>query len=54
MDDGSYSAATVAFVNWLRASGTTVSDKIDLIDMRNQGAGRGVGMKITLPSHGDN
>lgn len=48
MDDGSYSAATVAFVNWLRTSGTTVSDKIDLVDMRDQGAGRGVGMKNVL------
>jgi hypothetical protein len=43
MDDGSYSAATLAFVNWLRTNGTTVSDKIDLVDMRNEGAGRGVG-----------
>ena len=48
MDDGSYSAATVAFVNWLRAGGTTVSDKIDLVDMRDQGAGRGVGMENAL------
>jgi len=51
MDDGNYQAATVAFVNWLRTSGTSVSDKIDLVDMRNQGAGRGVGTKdrTTLP-----
>jgi hypothetical protein len=51
MDDGTYSAATVAFVNWLRANGTTVSDKIDLVDMRNQGAGRGVGTNNTLHLH---
>lgn len=51
MEDGTYSAATVAFVNWLRTSGTTVSEKIDLVDMRNQGAGRGVGMMITLHTH---
>ena len=51
MDDGSYSAATVAFVNWLRTNGTTVSDKIDLVDMRDQSAGRGVGMNYTLLSH---
>jgi SET domain-containing protein 6 len=54
MEDGSYQAATVAFVNWLRTSGTTVSDKIDLIDLRNQGAGRGVGMKIAPHSHTNN
>lgn len=50
MEDGSYSVATVAFVNWLRTNGTTVSDKIDLVDMRDQGAGRGVGMKNVLPT----
>lgn len=49
MEDGSYTDATLAFVNWLQANGTTVSEKIDLVDLRNQGAGRGVGMfdKIT-------
>jgi hypothetical protein len=47
MEDGTYTAATVAFVNWLRTSGTTVSEKIDLVDMRNQGAGRGVGTTLT-------
>lgn len=43
MDDGNYTGATIAFVNWLEANGTTVSEKIDLIDMRNQDSGRGVG-----------
>ena len=43
MEDGSYTAATANFVKWLQTSGTSVSDKIDLVDMRNQGAGRGVG-----------
>lgn len=46
MEDGTYDAATVAFVDWLRTSGTAVSEKIDLVDMRNQGAGRGVGMML--------
>lgn len=44
MDDGSYTDATLAFSNWLQANGTTVSEKIDLVDLRAQGAGRGVGM----------
>jgi hypothetical protein len=43
MEDGTFTAATAAFVNWLQTSGTSVSDKIDLVDMRDQGAGRGVG-----------
>jgi hypothetical protein len=43
MEDGTYTAATAAFVKWLQTSGTSVSDKIDLVDMRDQGAGRGVG-----------
>jgi hypothetical protein len=43
MEDGTFTAATAAFVKWLQTSGTSVSDKIDLVDMRDQGAGRGVG-----------
>jgi hypothetical protein len=43
MEDGTYTAATAAFVKWLQTNGTSVSDKIDLVDMRDQGAGRGVG-----------
>lgn len=54
MEDGTYTAATAAFVNWLQTSGTTVSEKIDLVDMRNQGAGRGVGMMHTVCSRGSN
>lgn len=49
MDDGNYTNATLAFVKWLEANGTTVSDKIDLVDMRNQDAGRGVGTKDCIP-----
>jgi len=54
MEDGTYSAATVAFVKWLQTNGTSVSDKIDLVDMRDQGAGRGVGtMHQSATNDGD-
>ncbi|KAM0720987.1 hypothetical protein Q7P37_003272 [Cladosporium fusiforme] len=48
MEDGTYTSATLAFVNWLAANGTTVSDKIDLVDMRNQDSGRGVVAKENI------
>jgi hypothetical protein len=37
-----------AFLQWLQSSGASISDKIDLIDMRHRGAGRGVG--IAMPN----
>jgi len=53
MEDGTYTAATVAFVKWLQTNGTSVSDKIDLIDMRDQGAGRGVGTMYRSTANND-
>lgn len=44
MDNENYTNATVSFVSWLQANGTAVSEKINLVDIRNQDAGRGVGM----------
>ena len=34
---------TEDFLEWLKANGTTVSDTIELVDLREQGAGRAVG-----------
>lgn len=46
--DDSFKAASAQFLGWLNQNGTTVSDKIELADLRNRNAGRGVGM-LTLP-----
>jgi hypothetical protein len=37
---------SAAFMSWLRASGATLSEKIELADLRQQNAGRGVGISF--------
>lgn len=41
--DDDFNEKTAAFTTWLRSSGATLSDKIELVDLRSQHAGRGVG-----------
>ncbi|KAK6433814.1 Ribosomal lysine N-methyltransferase 4 [Oleoguttula sp. CCFEE 5521] len=36
------------FVSWLEKSGVTISDKIELADLRSRGAGRGVVAKVEI------
>lgn len=40
-----------AFVDWLRSSGAKLSDKIEIADLRQQHAGRGVGTAFLIISH---
>jgi SET domain-containing protein 6 len=44
MDADHFVSASNAFLTWLKQTGSTISDKIELADLRQQGAGRGVGM----------
>lgn len=45
--EDTFNEKTEDFLEWLKANGTTVSDKIELVDLREQGAGRAVGMVPT-------
>ena len=48
-----FDEASAAFVAWLKSSGADVSDKIELKDLRNMEAGRGVGTLLCcLPPRG--
>jgi hypothetical protein len=48
--DDDFKSRTVAFENWLQSSGATLSDNIELADLRQQNAGRGVGIAFPLQS----
>jgi len=39
---------TEDFLEWLKSNGTTMSDKIELVDLREKGAGRAVGMVMRI------
>ncbi|KAF2159865.1 hypothetical protein M409DRAFT_70755 [Zasmidium cellare ATCC 36951] len=41
-EDDDFRARSEAFISWLEQNGATISDKIELADLRQQGAGRGV------------
>ena len=41
--DDDFAEKSGAFANWLQSSGATLSDKIELADLRQHNAGRGVG-----------
>jgi len=43
-----FGARSVAFLSWLSKSGTSISSKIEITDLREQNAGRGVGTPILL------
>jgi SET domain-containing protein 6 len=38
-----FDEASAAFVSWLKSSGADISNKVELKDLRNIEAGRGVG-----------
>jgi N-lysine methyltransferase SETD6 len=40
--EDSFGDKSEAFIRWLQQNGTIISPKIDLVDLRSQGAGRGV------------
>jgi hypothetical protein len=42
--DDDFGTKSAAFLSWLQVSGATVSDKIELVDLRQRNAGRGVGI----------
>lgn len=44
--EDTFNEKTEDFLEWLKATGTTVSDSIELVDLRQQGAGRAVGTVI--------
>lgn len=46
--EDTFNEKTEDFLEWLKANGTTVSDKIELVDLREQGAGRAVGMTSAM------
>lgn len=46
-EDDDFQARSEAFITWLKQNGATISNKIELADLRQQGAGRGVGTWTT-------
>lgn len=42
-EDDDFEARSEAFIAWVKQNGAAISDKIELTDLRQQGAGRGVG-----------
>lgn len=42
--DDDFATRSAAFLSWLQASDATLSEKIELADLRQQNAGRGVGI----------
>lgn len=42
--DDDFLSKTQTFHNWLRSSGATINDGIEIADLRQQNAGRGVGI----------
>ncbi|KAK4501206.1 hypothetical protein PRZ48_007013 [Zasmidium cellare] len=48
-EDDDFQARSEAFITWLKENGASISDKIELADLRQQGAGRGVVATQDLP-----
>lgn len=46
--DDDFSNKTQTFHSWLRNSGATISDGIEIADLRQQNAGRGVGIVFKM------
>ena len=42
VSDEGFERASTSFLDWLQQNGTTISNKIELVDLRHQQAGRGV------------
>ncbi|KIW03364.1 uncharacterized protein PV09_05572 [Verruconis gallopava] len=48
--DDDFATKSAAFLSWLQASGATLSEKIELADLRHQNSGRGVVAKTDIES----
>ena len=46
-EEDDFQERSKAFVNWLKENGASISAKIKLDDLRQQNAGRGVGMNLS-------
>lgn len=49
--DDDFSSISLTFVQWLKSSGAVISDKISLADLRQNDAGRGVGIFFLYTIH---
>lgn len=43
MEDATFESKTTAFITWLAEVGVKISPKMELMDLRQDGRGRGVG-----------
>jgi|tagenome__1003787_1003787.scaffolds.fasta_scaffold16437052_1 hypothetical protein len=46
MADDGFEAKSFAFLSWLKEMGVRMNPKMELVDLRKEGRGRGVGMRF--------